>query len=148
MFYIVQMADFHFGGACHGAESEKDILKKMTERLQFEVPEGSEVVFCACGDYIDSKPIPDGVSTRALLEDEITARYQEAREAIESEVIKPLQKTYDLKIGLCVGNHDTGHILPFHMQKVNCTALGNVVSWGHKNTRLTPAGGRRTGGIP
>lgn len=110
MFYIVQMADFHFGGACHGAESEKDILKKMTERFQFEVPEGSEVVFCACGDYIDSKPIPDGVSTRALLDDEITARYQEAREAIESEVIKPLQKTYDLKIGLCVGNHDTTHI--------------------------------------
>ena len=110
MFYIVQMADFHFGGACHGAESEKDILKKMTERLQSEVPEGSEVVFCACGDYIDSKLTSGSVSTGALLEDEITARYQEAREAIESEVIKPLQKTYDLKIGLCVGNHDTTHI--------------------------------------
>ena len=110
MYYIVQMADFHFGGTCPGTESEKDILKKMTERLQAEIPKGSEVVFCACGDYIDSKPIPDGVSTRALTEDQITARYEEAREAIESAVIKPLQKTYDLKIGLCVGNHDTTHI--------------------------------------
>lgn len=110
MFYIVQMADFHFGGTCPGAESEKDILEKMTERLQAEIPEGSEVVFCACGDYIDSKPISDGVSTQALTEDQITARYQEARETIESAVIKPLQETYDLKIGLCVGNHDTTHI--------------------------------------
>lgn len=110
MFYIVQMADFHFGGICPGAESEKDILKKMTERIQAEIPEGSEVVFCACGDYIDSKPIPDGVSMRELTEDQITARYQEARGAIESAVIKPLQNTYNLKIGLCVGNHDTTHI--------------------------------------
>lgn len=110
MFYIVQMADFHFGGACHGAESEKEILKKMAGRIQSEIPEGSEVIFCACGDYIDSKPIPDGASTRALTEDEIAARYQEAMEVIESEIIGPLQKKYDLKIGLCVGNHDTTHI--------------------------------------
>lgn len=109
MFYIVQMADFHFGGACHSAESEKDILKKMTERLKSGIPEGSDVVFCACGDYIDSKPISDGDSTRALGESEVTARYQEARETIESEVIKPLKKTYNLKIGLCAGNHDTTH---------------------------------------
>lgn len=110
MFYIVQMADFHFGGTCHGAESEKDILKKMTARIKLEIPKDSEVVFCACGDYIDSKQISDGGSTRALTEDEVTARYQEARKTIESEVIKPLQKTYNLKIGLCVGNHDITHI--------------------------------------
>lgn len=110
MFYIVQMADFHFGGSCPGAESEQDILKKMTERLQTEIPEGSEVIFCACGDYIDSKPISDGDSTRALTEPEVTARYQKAKDVIESAVIKPLQQTYDLKIGLCVGNHDTTHI--------------------------------------
>ena len=110
MFYIVQMADFHFGGTCLGEESEEDILKKMAERLQAEIPEGSDVVFCACGDYIDSKPIADGASTRKLTDDEITTRYQDAREAIESAVVKPLQKTYNLKIGLCVGNHDTTHI--------------------------------------
>lgn len=110
MFYIVQMADFHFGGYCPGAESEQDILKKMTERLQAEIPEGSEVIFCACGDYIDSKPISDGDSTRALTEPEVTARYQKAKDVIESAVINPLQQTYDLKIGLCVGNHDTTHI--------------------------------------
>ena len=110
MFYIVQMADFHFGGSCPGAESEQDILKKMTERLQAEIPEGSEVIFCACGDYIDSKPISDGDSTRALTEPEVTARYQKAKDVIESAVINPLQQTYDLKIGLCVGNHDTTHI--------------------------------------
>lgn len=110
MFYIVQMADFHFGGACHAAGSEKEILKRMAKRIQSEIPDGSEVVFCACGDYIDSKQISYGVSTRALTEDEITARYQDAMEAIGAEIIHPLQKTYDLKIGLCVGNHDTTHM--------------------------------------
>lgn len=110
MFYIVQMADFHFGGACHSAESEKDILKKMTARIKLEIPKDSEVVFCACGDYIDSKPISVGGSMRALENGEVAARYQEAKKTIESEVIKPLQETYRLRVGLCAGNHDTTHI--------------------------------------
>lgn len=110
MFYIVQMADFHFGGVRPSAETERDILKKMSERLQDAIPEDSEVVLCACGDYIDSKAIMDKGSVRALTEDEISARYQEAKEAIESTVIEPLREKYNLKVGLCVGNHDTTHI--------------------------------------
>lgn len=110
MFYIVQMADFHFGGTCHGTESEKDILKKMAARIKLEILKDSEVVFCACGDYIDSKPISVGGSVRKLEKGEVAARYQEARKTIESEVIEPLKKTYNLKIGLCVGNHDITHI--------------------------------------
>ena len=54
MLYIVQMADFHFGGTCHSTESEEDILKKMTERILAEIPRDSRVVFCACGDYIST----------------------------------------------------------------------------------------------
>ena len=54
MLYIVQVADFHFGGTCHSTESEEDILKKMTERILAEIPRDSRVVFCACGDYIST----------------------------------------------------------------------------------------------
>ncbi|MBD5083955.1 MAG: hypothetical protein HDT33_02515 [Clostridiales bacterium] len=112
MFYIVQMADFHFGGSPLGAESESDILKKMTERIQAEIPPGSEVVFCACGDYIDSKPVSDGTSTgtRPLTNAEVESRYEEAKNALMSMVIDPLKKIYKFKVGLCVGNHDTTHI--------------------------------------
>ena len=110
MFYIVQMADFHFGGFPSGTESEKDILTKMAARIQVEIPHGSEVVFCACGDYIDSKPISNGTPTQDLSESEIMARYQEAKETIESTIITPLRNAYDLKLGLCIGNHDITHI--------------------------------------
>lgn len=114
MFYIIQMADFHFGGSRPGSESEKDILKKMTARIQTEIPPGSEVIFCACGDYIDSKPVPDGTptGTRPLTDDEVESRYEEAKDALMSTVIDPLRKKYKhkFKVGLCVGNHDTTHI--------------------------------------
>lgn len=110
MFYIVQMADFHFGGASSGGESEKDILEKMTKKIQDEIPEGAKVVFCACGDYIDSKPIGCGSTTRDLTNDEVESRYREAGETLMSAVINPLKKTYNFKVGLCVGNHDTTHI--------------------------------------
>ncbi|MBD5099121.1 MAG: hypothetical protein HDT35_06185 [Clostridiales bacterium] len=114
MFYIVQMADFHFGGSHLGSESEKDILKKMAERIQAEIPSDAEVVFCACGDYIDSKPVSDGTSTgtRDLTDAEVESRYEEAKDALMSTVIDPLKKKYKykFKVGLCVGNHDTTHI--------------------------------------
>lgn len=110
MFYIIQMADFHFGGTPLGKESEKDMLKKMTKRIQNEIPQGATVFLCACGDYIDSRPVPDGTSTRDLTGDEVGSRYQDAEEAIISAVIEPLKKKYDFKVGLCVGNHDTTHI--------------------------------------
>lgn len=110
MFYIVQMADFHFGGSHPGTESEKDVLEKMTKRIQNEIPPQSKVIFCACGDYIDSKPIPDGAKARNLTKDEVGSRYREARETLKSALIEPLQSIYDLEIGLCVGNHDTTHI--------------------------------------
>lgn len=110
MFYIIQMADFHFGGSRPGPESEKDILKKMAEKIMTEVPHGSEIVFCACGDYIDSKPVPDGDSTRNLTEYEVKSRYQDAKDTLISTVIKPLNEKYNFKVGLCAGNHDTTHI--------------------------------------
>lgn len=110
MFYIIQMADFHFGGVHSGKESEKDILKKMTERIQAEIPPGEEVILCACGDYIDSKPVLDGPSTRNLTDDEVASRYQDAKEALISTVIDPLNEIYNFSVGLCVGNHDATHI--------------------------------------
>lgn len=110
MFYIIQMADFHFGGAYSGKESEKDILKKMAEKIQTEVPSGAKVVLCACGDYIDSKPVSDGSSVRELTDDEVAPRYGDAKDVLMSTVIDPLKKIYDFKVGLCIGNHDATHI--------------------------------------
>lgn len=111
MFYIVQMADFHFGGVRSGGETEKDILERMAKKIQDKIPKDAKVVFCACGDYIDSKPIGDGAARRNLTNDEVESRYREARETLKSAVIEPLTKTYyDFKVGLCVGNHDITHI--------------------------------------
>ena len=110
MFYIVQMADFHFGGKNAGGETEKVLFSKMTERIIRDIPAGCEVVFCACGDYIDSKPLPSGTSVRPLNDNEINDRYTMAKEAIMASIIEPLQKNFSCKIGLCMGNHDTTHL--------------------------------------
>lgn len=112
MFYIVQMADFHFGGDHPGPESEKDILEKMAKKIQNVIPPRQKVVLCGCGDYIDSKQVLDKSSKRMrnLRDKEVKSRYQDAKETLQSAVITPLSKTYDFDFGLCVGNHDTTHI--------------------------------------
>ena len=110
MFYIVQMADFHFGGEGACGETEKAIFAKMAERISKDIPNGSQVVLCACGDYIDSKPIMSGEASRPLRDDEVFERYNEAKEAIESSIIEPLQHNYMFTVGLCMGNHDTTHL--------------------------------------
>lgn len=107
MYYIVQMADFHFGGASSGQEAE--ILGIMREKIRSIVPEGSAVVLCACGDYIDSRPVDDGGTERPLTKDEVVSRYLEAKDTIQSALIQPLEKTYRLTVGLCAGNHDITH---------------------------------------
>lgn len=110
MFYIIQMGDFHFGGTHPGKESEKDILKRMTKKIRTEIPPGTKVILCACGDYIDSQPVLDGTTKRNLTEGEVLSRYQVARETLLSSVIEPLKKEYDFEVGLCMGNHDTTHV--------------------------------------
>lgn len=107
MYYIVQMADFHFGGACSGQEAE--ILGVMREKIRTIVPKDSPVVLCACGDYIDSRPVDDGGAKRDLTGVEVASRYVEAGDTIRSALIEPLRDDYQLTVGLCAGNHDITH---------------------------------------
>ena len=110
MFYIVQMSDFHFGGIRNEAEPEAAIFTRMTNKILQVIPAHSTVVLCACGDYIDSKPTTDGATGRPITDDEAMSRYTEAKDVLTSTIITPLHDVYDLKIGMCIGNHDITHL--------------------------------------
>lgn len=108
MFYIVQMSDFHFDGS--PATEEQEILTRMANRIRQTIPANSTVVLCVCGDYIDSRPITDKKGMHIVTKAEAAARYTTAKRVLESTIIGPLRSDYNLKIGMCVGNHDTTHL--------------------------------------
>ena len=101
MFYLIQMSDFHFGAAGYPDKFEERLLSCMTEKIMNSIPIHSNIVLCACGDYIDSRP--------PIAEDTINQRYQRAETAIKENIIEKLQESYSIKIGLCAGNHDITH---------------------------------------
>ena len=108
MFYIVQMSDFHFDGS--PATEEQEILTRMANKIRQTIPANSTVVFCVCGDYIDSSPITDKKGIHKITKAEAAARYTTAKTILEATIIDPLRSDYDLMIGMCVGNHDTTHL--------------------------------------
>lgn len=104
MLYLMQMSDFHFGGAGYSEREEEEILKKMAEKALNSIPADAPLALCLCGDFIDSK----GLLPQQTME--AKKRYVRAQNVLRESVVIPLSKKHPLRIGMCVGNHDITHI--------------------------------------
>lgn len=104
--YIIQIADLHIGSAVKCLEKENIILSKGIEQIKRHIPKKQKLLFCVCGDIIDSKDSAKWEKGTAK------ARYDEAAELFLL-ISNELKEDYDVKFQFCLGNHDITHISEF-----------------------------------
>lgn len=104
--YIIQMADLHIGSQEEASLPEHKIVRESIKEIRGNVPEGEKLLFCVCGDLVDSSNM-EGFS-----KDQIKKRYKSAAELLQ--IYKAdLEKDYDFNIKFCMGNHDVTHSAEF-----------------------------------
>lgn len=104
--YIVQLADLHVGSAKKGSKNESEIIKASISKIKSMVPAGEEIMFCVCGDNIDSEGLKPSDAAEAR------SRYKTAAGYL-SMFISALQDSYKINMKFCVGNHDITHLDEF-----------------------------------
>lgn len=106
--YIIQMADLHIGSDDATNPKEADFMKNCAEIIRKDIAAGSKLLFCICGDIIDSK----GLKTSAEDQKIASERYQQAEELIET-FKDNLGDGYQIEFRCCAGNHDSTHMEGF-----------------------------------